>query len=127
MSVDFTAPAIIVKASVNIFRFPRQNTGIALIIHLLFPVFALTRLCNTKRDDIQGEAQSLHFVYLYRIYSRNFLTATEVFFLLRIAKPILRYAGTSNSFVMIWYGIRCKISCGRILIPNPLSTIDIMA
>lgn len=37
--------------------------------------------------------------HLYSIYSKNLFTARELFFLLRIARPILRNAGTSNSFV----------------------------
>ena len=35
--------------------------------------------------------------------------------------------GTSSSFARILYGTRFNISCGKILIPSPLSTIDIMA
>ena len=66
-------------------------------------------------------------LYRYCKYSRNFFTASDALFLLFSASPILRYAGTSSSFAKILYGTRFKMSCGKILMPRPLSTIDIMA
>lgn len=46
--------------------------------------------------------------------------------MLLIARTMLRYAGTSSSFVRILYGVRLKMSCGRMPTPSPLSTIDMM-
>ena len=66
---------------------------------------------NAHQNVFTKENDKYQWIVLeQKIYSKNFLTAKEVFFLLRIAKPILRYAGTSNSFMIMRYGIRCKIS-----------------
>ena len=67
------------------------------------------------------------FFYLYFKYCVNFCTAKDIVFLLRTAQPIFLTAGTSNSLKTSLYGILFKISSGKILIPNPLSTIDIIA
>ncbi len=84
-------------------------------------------------EVVEHRQQILFFLLLvvcfqrYCKYSINRLTAKDTFLLLRNASPILRYAGTLSSLARILYGIRFKISCGKTLMPSPLSTIAIIA
>lgn len=70
---------------------------------------------------------SEYICYLNFKYSINLFTASEAVFLSFIAIPISRCAGTSSSFIIILYGTLFSISSGKMLTPNPLSIIDIIA
>ena len=64
----------------------------------------LSELLSCRFSALLGgtELPLITFIYLYCKYSMNFLTAREDVFLSRRARPILRKAGMSNSFITIW-------------------------